>query len=88
MGLGRTVCGELLGDKIEAYTGYVFEECARQFMLKELGRGTFNFTDLVRKSKLFHQFNNRQYILFSKSAFTGTLGKKAYLVLVRAKDMF
>ncbi|MDR1106243.1 MAG: ATP-binding protein, partial [Treponema sp.] len=48
MGLGRTVCRELTGDKIEAYTGYVFEECARQFMLRELGRGTFSFTDIGR----------------------------------------
>ncbi|MDR0388779.1 MAG: ATP-binding protein, partial [Spirochaetaceae bacterium] len=48
MGLGRTVCRELLAGGIEAHTGYVFEECARQFMLRELGRGRFNFTDLGR----------------------------------------
>ncbi|MDR1319546.1 MAG: ATP-binding protein, partial [Treponema sp.] len=48
MGLGRTVCKELMGAKIETHTGYVFEECARQFMLRELGRGKFNFKALGR----------------------------------------
>jgi AAA+ ATPase superfamily predicted ATPase len=53
MGAGKTVCREVLGDarqpgKIEAHTGYVFEECAKQFLWRELNRGHFTFKTLGR----------------------------------------
>jgi AAA+ ATPase superfamily predicted ATPase len=51
MGLGKAVCREILAGaagKIEAHTGYVFEECARQFLIRELIRGKFHFTSLGR----------------------------------------
>jgi AAA+ ATPase superfamily predicted ATPase len=140
MGLGKTVCKDIMKEKIESYTGYVFEECARQFMLRELGRGKFNFKaigrwwgsnpanrreeeidllafnndersavfgeckwrniktgadvldDLVRKSELFPQFREKQYILFSKSGFTADVKKTAAarrnLFLISPEDMF
>lgn len=39
MGLGKMVCREVLSGKIEAHTGYVFEECAKQFLIREAARG-------------------------------------------------
>ena len=38
-GLGGTVCSEVFGGRIDAYTGYVFEECAKQYMWRALARG-------------------------------------------------
>jgi AAA+ ATPase superfamily predicted ATPase len=35
MGLGKAVCKEVMSEKIEAHTGYVFEECARQYLFRE-----------------------------------------------------
>jgi AAA+ ATPase superfamily predicted ATPase len=53
MGFGKAVCAEILGGirspgKIESYMGYVFEECAAQFLWRELGRGKLNFKTLGR----------------------------------------
>jgi hypothetical protein len=48
MGLGRAVCKETLSGKIEVHTGYVFEECAKQFLLREMGRRRFHFKSLGR----------------------------------------
>jgi AAA+ ATPase superfamily predicted ATPase len=47
MGLGNKVCREVLDGKIESYTGYVFEECAKQFLWREAGR-RYEFTELGR----------------------------------------
>ncbi|MCL2318455.1 MAG: ATP-binding protein [Treponema sp.] len=58
MGYGKMVCAEIFGKaasggktetgKIETYTGPVFEECAAQFLWRELGRGRYNFKTLGR----------------------------------------
>jgi AAA+ ATPase superfamily predicted ATPase len=48
MGLGKMVCKETLTGKIEAHTGYVFEECAKQFLIREMGRRRFHFKSLGR----------------------------------------
>jgi len=38
-GFGETACAEVFGERLNAYTGYVFEECARQYMWRMLGKG-------------------------------------------------
>ncbi|GHV96655.1 ATPase [Spirochaetia bacterium] len=53
MGFGKTVCAEVLGGakasgKIEAHTGYVFEELAVQFLWWEMSRGNCNFKSIGR----------------------------------------
>ncbi|MDR3341203.1 MAG: ATP-binding protein [Treponema sp.] len=48
MGLGEQVCREVLDGKIEGHTGYVFEECAKQFLWLEAGRGKISFKELRR----------------------------------------
>ncbi|MDR1894432.1 MAG: ATP-binding protein [Spirochaetales bacterium] len=48
MGLGKEVCKEIFSGKIETHTGYVFEECAKQFLVQELSRKKFHFKSLGR----------------------------------------
>ena len=53
MGYGKTVCAGVLGGaksggKIESHTGYVFEECAAQFLWREMGRGKYSFKKIGR----------------------------------------
>ena len=53
MGLGRIVCSEIFGkqvsgNKIETFMGPVFEECAIQFLWREMGREKFNFKKMGR----------------------------------------
>ena len=53
MGFGKTVCAEIFGKpesggKIETYMGYIFEECAAQFLWLEMGRGKYRFKTLGR----------------------------------------
>jgi len=53
MGLGKTVCSEIFGKsqsagKIETYMGPVFEECAAQYLWREMGRGKYSFKTMGR----------------------------------------
>jgi AAA+ ATPase superfamily predicted ATPase len=64
----------------------VFGECK----WRNAKTGVDVFADLVRKSELFHQFKNKQYILFSKAGFGPALTKttRQDLFLVRPESMF
>ena len=57
MGFGKIACAEIFGrqrmpsassGKIETYTGPVFEECAAQFLWREMGRKRYSFNNLGR----------------------------------------
>ena len=51
MGFGKTVCDEIFGKqdgKIEAFTGPVFEECAAQFLWREMSKGKYSFQTIGR----------------------------------------
>ncbi|GHV28909.1 ATPase [Synergistales bacterium] len=42
-GLGGTVCDEVFGERLNAHTGFAFEECAKQYMWRALGRDSLPF---------------------------------------------
>ena len=149
MGYGKMVCAEIFekarksrmkqNNIMETYMGPVFEECAAQFLWRELGKGKFDFNilgrwwgsnpiekneeeidllafgregkllfgeckwknsltgtetflDLIRKSELFHDCRQKQYVLFSKTGFTAKLIKIAAqrkdTMLISINDMF
>jgi len=153
MGYGKNVCAEIFEKSngiIETYMGFVFEECAIQFLWKSMsgsktpGMRRSNFKtigrwwgpnikekkeeeidiiaveekgnkiseaalfgeckwknartgndvleDLVRKSELLPIYQEKRFIIFSKSDFSAQLLKAADLrkdvILIKAEDMF
>ncbi|MDR1205590.1 MAG: ATP-binding protein [Peptococcaceae bacterium] len=42
-GLGDTVCDDVFGERLNTYTGYVFEECAKQYMWRLPARNAAPF---------------------------------------------
>jgi AAA+ ATPase superfamily predicted ATPase len=48
MGLGKAACKEIMSEKIEAHTGYVFEECARQYLFRESNGERYSVRSLGR----------------------------------------
>jgi hypothetical protein len=66
----------------------VFGEC--KWTNTQIGENMLE--ELMRKSGLFSQFTNIEYILFSKSGFTSALRKRAAkqgrVTLISAGDMF
>jgi len=140
VGLGETICNEVISKRLSSHVGRAFEECAKQFMWRSQVDGKFSLKfnsigrwwgnnakerreeeidfialddesaifgeckwtgspvgeatldELIRKSKLFPQYTQKRYALFSKSGFTDSLKKNTEtncdVLLISVDDMF